>query len=64
MFPKEFFDVKLGTTNGTYHIVKTLQKGTTTIDGSLNSVIKAVNTLLLFCTVTFYGLQKESGNNK
>ncbi|XP_052218938.1 nuclear pore membrane glycoprotein 210-like isoform X2 [Dreissena polymorpha] len=41
MFPKEFFDVKLGTTNGTYHIVKTLQKGTTTIDGSLNSVIKA-----------------------
>ncbi|KAK3103291.1 hypothetical protein FSP39_018237 [Pinctada imbricata] len=40
VFPKEYFDVKFSTPNGTHHRVYTLQKGTTNIDGSLVSVIR------------------------
>lgn len=40
LFPKEYFNVKFSTKNGTYHIVKTLQKGDTDLEGALSTIIK------------------------
>jgi len=47
VFPSEYFEVLFSTKNGTYHIVRTLQKGSTDIDGELNTVIKGVCTDIL-----------------
>ncbi|ELU01491.1 hypothetical protein CAPTEDRAFT_222865 [Capitella teleta] len=40
LFPDVYFDVKHSSTNGSYHIVHTLQKGFTKIDGKLDHLIK------------------------
>ncbi|XP_060082895.1 nuclear pore membrane glycoprotein 210-like [Ylistrum balloti] len=40
LFPKEYFQVLSSTKNGTYHLVKTLDKGQTVLDGTLGSVIR------------------------
>ncbi|XP_053384665.1 nuclear pore membrane glycoprotein 210-like [Mercenaria mercenaria] len=40
LFPIEYFDVQFSSKNGTYHIVKTLQKGDTDLEGALSTIIK------------------------
>ncbi|XP_048780768.2 nuclear pore membrane glycoprotein 210-like isoform X2 [Ostrea edulis] len=40
MFPKEYFDVRFSTRNGTYHHVYTLKPGKTSIEGVLASIVQ------------------------
>ncbi|WAR01840.1 PO210-like protein, partial [Mya arenaria] len=40
MFPEKYFEVLFSTKNGTYHVVRTLKKGETDLEGSLDTVIK------------------------
>lgn len=41
-FPEEYFQVLESSRNGTYHIVKTLKKGFTDIEGQLRAVLREV----------------------
>lgn len=43
MFPKKYFNVQYSTKNGTYHHVKTMEKGKTEIEGALTKIIKVVS---------------------
>ena len=42
LFPKAYFKIRHSTHNGTYHAVRTLQKGETEIDGELATIIREV----------------------
>lgn len=46
-FDESYFEVYTSSVNGTYHTVKTLQRGYTTIHGHLKAVIIAVCTALI-----------------
>jgi len=41
-FPHEHFDVISSSENGTYHVVRTKQRGFTTLDGKLDAVVHVV----------------------
>ncbi|KAL4239762.1 hypothetical protein ACF0H5_000565 [Mactra antiquata] len=40
LFPKDYFELQFSSKNGTYHVVKTLQRGDTDIDGAFSTIIK------------------------
>jgi hypothetical protein len=41
-FPELYFEVLSSSKNGTYHVVRTKQRGFTSIDGELNAVVHTV----------------------
>jgi hypothetical protein len=42
LFPGEYFKVEFSTDNGTYHVVRTLRKGDTDLEGALSTIKKQV----------------------
>ena len=42
LFPARYFEIQFSSKNGTYHVVRTLQRGDTDIEGALSTIIKQV----------------------